>query len=133
MFFQRMAAKTDLVNTVVAQTHGLPDSLNGSVSDMLVGVCEVRPFTWIGFCRELNTYHQMRGRLSSLSTLCKRFASILRRCDVDSFLNIGRLYQEIAPMEKRIDMHIDLLRREEFREMECVSDVVKYVPPSIPI
>ena len=133
MFFQRMAAKTDLVNTVVAQTHGLPDSLNGSVSDMLVGVCEVRPFTWIRFCRELNTYHQMRGRLSSLSTLCKRFASILRRCDVDSFLNIGRLYQEIAPMEKRIDMHIDLLRREEFREMECVSDVVKYVPPSIPI
>ena len=69
----------------------------------------------------------MRGRLSSLSTLCKRFASILRRCDVDSFLNIGRLYQEIAPMEKRIDMHIDLLRREEFREMECVNDVVKCV------
>ena len=30
-------------------------------------------------------------------------------------------------MEKRIDMHIDLLRREEFREMECVSDVVKWV------
>lgn len=69
----------------------------------------------------------MRGRLSSLSTLCKRFASILRRCDVDSFLNIGRLYPEIAPMEKRIDMHIDLLRREEFREMECVNDVVKCV------
>lgn len=49
MFFQRLAAKTDLINTVVAQTHGLPDSLNGSVSDMLVGVCEVctpfsRPF-----------------------------------------------------------------------------------------
>ena len=75
----------------------------------------------------------MRGRLSSLSTLCKRFASILRRCDVDSFLNIGRLYQEIAPMEKRIDMHINLLRREEFREMECVSDIVKCVLPSVAI
>jgi len=62
----------------------------------------------------------MKGRLSSLST------SILRRCDVDSFLNVGRLYQKIAPMEKRIDMHIDLLR-EEFREMECVNDVVKWV------
>lgn len=130
MFFQRMAAKTDLVNTVVAQTHSLPDSLNGPVSDMLVGVCEVRlffPFARTGFCLELSMLHQMRGRLSSLSTLCKRFASILRRCDVDSFLNIGRLYQEIAPMEKRIDMHIDLLRREEFREMECVNDVVKRV------
>jgi dynactin 1 len=30
-------------------------------------------------------------------------------------------------MEKRIDMHINLLRREEFREMECMSDVVKCV------
>ena len=30
-------------------------------------------------------------------------------------------------------MHIDPLRREEFREMECVNDVVKCVLPSIPI
>ena len=46
---------------------------------------------------------------------------------VESFLNIGRIYPEIAPIEKRIDMHIDLLRREEFRELECVSDAAKYV------
>ena len=67
----------------------------------------------------------MRGRLSSLSTTCKRFAAILRKCDVEAFLNIGRIYAEIAPMEKRVDMHINLLRREEFRELECVSDAVK--------
>ena len=67
----------------------------------------------------------MRGRISSLSTLCRRFAAILRRCDVESFLNIGRIYPEISPLEKRIDMHVDLLRREEFREVECVSDVAK--------
>lgn len=30
-------------------------------------------------------------------------------------------------MEKRVDMHIDLLRRDEFREVECVSDIVKFV------
>jgi dynactin 1 len=72
----------------------------------------------------------MRGRISALSTLCKRFAAVMRRCDVESFLNIGRLYQEIAPMEKRLDMHVELLRRDEFREMECVSDVVKCVFPS---
>lgn len=50
MFFQRMAAKTDLVNTVIAQTHGLPDSLNGSVSDMLVGVCEVGILFILALC-----------------------------------------------------------------------------------
>ncbi|EGN93727.1 hypothetical protein SERLA73DRAFT_172019 [Serpula lacrymans var. lacrymans S7.3] len=107
LFFQRLGYKTDLINIVVAQTHGLPESLNGPVSDVLVGVCE------------------MRGRIAGLSTLCKRFAAILRHCDVESFLNIGRIYPEIAPMEKRIDMHIDLLRRDEFREMECVSDIAK--------
>lgn len=67
----------------------------------------------------------MRGRLSGLSITCQRFAAILRRCDVESFLNTGRIYAEIAPMEKRIDMHIDLLRREEFRVYECVSDAMK--------
>ncbi|PCH34381.1 dynactin [Wolfiporia cocos MD-104 SS10] len=107
LFFQRLALKIDLINTVVAQAHNLPESLNGPVSDVLVGVCE------------------MRGRLSSLSTTCKRFAAVLRRCDVESFLNIGRIYPDVAPMEKRIDMHIDLLRREEFRELECVSDAAK--------
>lgn len=68
----------------------------------------------------------MRGVIAVLSTLCKRFAAIIRHCDVESFLSIGRLFQEIAPLERRIDMHIDLLRRDEFREMECTSDINKY-------
>ena len=69
----------------------------------------------------------MRGRISHLSALCKRFAAVMRRCDPDTFLAMGRLYGEFAPMEKRIDMYIDLLRREEFKTLECVTDVGKYV------
>ncbi|KAH9486203.1 Dynactin, 150 kDa isoform [Psilocybe cubensis] len=107
LFFRRMGYKADLINNVVAHIHNLPEALNGDVTDTIVGVCE------------------MRGRISGLSTLCKRFAAVLRRCDVETFLNIGRLYPEIAPLEKRIDMHIDLLRRDEFRDMECVNDIVK--------
>ncbi|KAG6380679.1 dynein associated protein-domain-containing protein [Boletus reticuloceps] len=107
LLFQRMGLKIDLINVVVGQAHGLPESLNGDVSDTVVGICE------------------MRGRAAGLAILCKRFAAILRRCDPTSFLNIGRIYPEIAPMEKRIDMHIELLRRDEFREMEFVSDIVK--------
>ncbi|KAH8991941.1 dynein associated protein-domain-containing protein [Lactarius akahatsu] len=107
LFFQRMASKTDLINTVTAHAHNLPESLNGQVSETLVGVCE------------------MRGAIAVLSTLCKRFAAIIRHCDVESFISIGRLFQEIAPLERRIEMHIDLLRRDEFREMECTSDINK--------
>ena len=124
LFFQRLAAKADLINSIVAQSHGLPESLNGPVADLLVGICEVRTnLAWSEFFS--HAILQMRGRISTLSTLCKRFTAILRRCDVESFLNIGRIYHEISPLEKRIDLHIDLLRREEFREVECVSDVAK--------
>lgn len=107
LFFQRMASKADLINSVTARAHNLPESLNGQVSETLVGVCE------------------MRGAIAVLSTLCKRFAAVIRHCDVESFISIGRLFQEIAPLERRIDMHIDLLRRDEFREMECTSDINK--------
>ncbi|KAF8644238.1 hypothetical protein AX16_008593 [Volvariella volvacea WC 439] len=105
LFFQRIALKLDVISSIEAQIHNLPDALNGPGSETLVGVCD------------------LRARLASLSSLCKRFSGILRRCDVDSFLNIGRVYPEIAPLEKRLDMHLDLLRRDEFRESECHIDV----------
>jgi dynactin 1 len=125
LFFQRMASKTDLVNMITAQAHNLPESLNGSVSETLVGVCEVAFILIMSIRLWLLKKPQMRGAIAVLSTLCKRFAAVLRRCDVESFINIGRLFQEISPLEKRIDMHIDLLRRDEFREMECTSDINK--------
>lgn len=68
---------------------------------------------------------QMRGRIAGLSILCKRFASTLRRCEPNTFLNIGRIYSDINPLERRLDAHIDLLKREEFRSLECVTDVTK--------
>ncbi|CAE6385420.1 unnamed protein product [Rhizoctonia solani] len=107
MFFQRLAAKSELVANVVGSSHGLPESLAGSVPESLVGVCE------------------MRGRMHHLACLCKRFASVLRKCDVNTFHAVGRLFPDLSPMEKRLDMHVDLLRRDEFRIMECVSDVAK--------
>ena len=41
LFFQRLASKIDIINTFTAQAHNLPDSLTGSVSESLVGICEV--------------------------------------------------------------------------------------------
>ncbi|KAG8695388.1 hypothetical protein FRC09_009176 [Ceratobasidium sp. 395] len=107
MFFQRLAWKSELVANVVGSANGLPESLAGSVPESLVGVCE------------------MRGRVYHLACLCKRFAAVLRKCDVATFHDVGRLYPDLLPMEKRLDMHVDLLRRDEFRIMECVSDVSK--------
>lgn len=67
----------------------------------------------------------MRGRIATLSTLCQRFAAALRHAPAPAFLALGRLFADLAPMEKRVDLHVGLLRRDAFREMECVSDVLK--------
>jgi dynactin 1 len=37
-----MGEKTDLINTIVANAHGLPEALEGEVSEKLVGICEVK-------------------------------------------------------------------------------------------
>ncbi|KIY73325.1 dynactin [Cylindrobasidium torrendii FP15055 ss-10] len=105
LFFRRMATKLDIINTVVSLTHGIGENVNGSGSDVLIGVCD------------------LRTRLVGLSTICKRFATVLRKCDVQTFLDRGRVFHELAHAEKRIDLHIDLLRRDEFREFECVTDI----------
>ena len=127
MFFQRMAAKADLINSIVAQSHGLPDALNGDVNESLVRICEVRYVVqFLNFqITQPICDMQLRARVSTMSTICKRFVSVMRRCDVELFLNIGRVYTDISHFEKRIDMHIDLLSRDEFRDAECVNDVQK--------
>lgn len=51
----------------------------------------------------------------------------MRFADPGLFLSAGQLYPEISPLEKRADIHINLLAREEFREYECMHDVAKYV------
>jgi dynactin 1 len=66
---------------------------------------------------------QMRTRVAHLSILSRRFAAVLKRVDVDTFLSMGRLYPELSPLERRVDMHLDLIRRDEFREAECVMDL----------
>ena len=40
-FFQRMAAKIDIINNFVALANNLPEALTGPVSEALVGICEV--------------------------------------------------------------------------------------------
>lgn len=42
LFFERMAYKADLLCTVIESNHSVADSLNGTVPENLVGICEVR-------------------------------------------------------------------------------------------
>ena len=74
--------------------------------------------------------HDQNAKLSRLIT-CFDLASINQslhgRIILDSSgrIDLGRMLADIAPFEKRIDLHIDLLCRDEFRDAECVNDIQK--------
>lgn len=42
LFFERLAYKADLVSMVIEQKHNVAESLNTTVPENLVGICEVR-------------------------------------------------------------------------------------------
>lgn len=46
----------------------------------------------------------MRGAISDIATLRKRFAVVLRHCSGETILSIDRLHPEIALLEKPIDL-----------------------------
>lgn len=66
---------------------------------------------------------QTRVKLAHFSSLNKRFAAQLKRCEPDVFIKMGQVYREVAPTEKRIDAFIEALRREELREIDCGREI----------
>lgn len=68
----------------------------------------------------------MRGKLSHFSLLNRRFAAQLKRCSAETFVKTGGVHHELSGVEKRIDGYIELLRRDEFQEMDCVGDLVRF-------
>ena len=77
LFFQRLAAKVDLINTVVAQMHNLPEALNGPVSDVLVGICEVRPCCFM--CWNVARITTAGNRCEAVFPACRPHVSGSRR------------------------------------------------------
>ena len=101
---------------------------------MLVGIWEVCSFFFFPL-RGISPRFQRVARWGVARPAFRRTANDLPLSCVGATrihsLISGGCTGEIAPMEKRIDMHVDLLRREEFRGVECVSDVAKSAVPFI--
>ncbi|KAK4702285.1 dynactin 1, partial [Phenoliferia sp. Uapishka_3] len=109
LFFERLASKADLISMVIEQNHNVTDSLNNTVPEALVGICETR------------------AKLGRFSALNKRFAAQLKRCSPEIFLKMGRVYREVVGTEKRLDSFIEMLRKEELRETECGREVDGFI------
>lgn len=66
---------------------------------------------------------QTRTKLARFNAVSQRFAAQLKRCSPDVFIRMGRIYHDVAGVEKRLDHFIEALAREEFRETECAREL----------
>ncbi|WOO77325.1 Dynactin, isoform [Vanrija pseudolonga] len=105
LFFNRVAAKIDMLANAVSQMHGLPAALQDVHSERLVGVCE------------------LRGKLRQFATLNRRFAAVMRRTDPEDYVSFGRVVPEVAGVEGKVDAWIGLVKSEEFNEGDCVREL----------
>ncbi|GAA5897736.1 hypothetical protein JCM8208_000245 [Rhodotorula glutinis] len=109
LFFERIAYKVDLVNSFIEQSHSVSEALDDVVPEELGRICEAR------------------AKLAHFAALNKRFAAHLQRCPPDVFLKMGRVYREVAGIERRVDSFIEALRKEELRESECGKEVDGFI------
>lgn len=110
MFFTRLAAKTDLVSTVIEQTNNISESTNSTVTEVVLVACD------------------SRSKLVRLSALANRFAAFIRSCRPESFIKMGGVYQELLSAEKKMDAFIEACKREELKEGDVGKEIERFLP-----
>lgn len=109
LLFDRLVGKSEILISAFCQVHGLPEALQEAKNDQLGGICEIR------------------GLLTRFGNLLHRFAAVASRLSAPEFLTIASRSADMVPLEGRIDVWIDQIKRNEFSERECLSELDRCV------
>lgn len=105
LFFYRVAAKVDMLVSVISNIHGLPNALQNATSEALVGTCE------------------LRGKLRSFAMLNRRFAAVMRRAGPDDYIGFGKVVGELVGVEVKVNGWVSMAKADEFSEGDCARDL----------
>lgn len=106
LLFKRLAFKAELMNKHLEQQYGISDKIaQNHIPSDLVSICEIRQkLAWFG-------------------DLAKRFVSYIEGCPVEVFVKMGQVYHDLIGTERRLNAWVELLRKEELKESDCVVDL----------
>ncbi len=105
LFWERITSKAELLVSIICQIHGLPDALQESRNEQLVGICE------------------LKGQLTLFASLTRRFASITKRSTPEDYLALAAMLPEVVSLERPFDTWIELMKRDEFQERDCAVEL----------
>ncbi|GES86297.1 dynactin 1 [Rhizophagus clarus] len=109
LLLKRLVFKSELIIKQVDQIHNIPEKLNTTVPEELIAVCE------------------FRQKLAWFSDIAKRLVSFVNACPVDTFLKMGQVYHDLVGTERRLHGIVDLLRKEDLKEADCIEDVQRSI------
>lgn len=117
LFFERIRQKADIIKNVIEMHYDIPRQLERSEAtascpppnEMLISIC------------------QMRRHLAHFTAVSRQISAIVGHGSTGAFIRSGRMYKELLPVERRMDMYMDALRKEELKESECVSDLMRFI------
>ncbi|CAG8525134.1 15381_t:CDS:10 [Acaulospora morrowiae] len=109
LLLKRLVFKSELIAKQIEQIHNIPEKLSSTVPEELIAVCE------------------LRQKLAWFSDLSKRFVSFVSGCPVETFLKMGQVYHDLVGTERRIQVIVNLLRKEELKEAERIVDVQRSI------
>ncbi|KAF9169409.1 hypothetical protein BGX21_007549 [Mortierella sp. AD011] len=110
LLFKRLSFKSELMSKHLEQQYGISDKIaQNSVPSELVPICEVRQkLTWFG-------------------DMAKRFISYIEGCPVEVFSKMGQVYHDLVGTERRLNTWVELLRKEELKESDCIVDLQRAI------
>ncbi|KAG0253457.1 hypothetical protein BG011_006358 [Mortierella polycephala] len=110
LLFKRLSFKSELMNKHLEQQYGITEKITqNAIPTELVPICEVRQkLAWFG-------------------DLAKRFISYIEGCPVEVFSKMGQVYHDLIGTERRLNSWVELLRKEELKESDCVVDLQRAI------
>ena len=70
---------------------------------------------------------QMRQKLTHLAGVSRRLIAYMETCPVESYVALGRTYHEISAMERKLDGMMEVLKKEDLKGEELVTEVQRWV------
>ncbi|KAI9618516.1 hypothetical protein H4Q26_012337 [Puccinia striiformis f. sp. tritici PST-130] len=133
MFFTRLAAKTDLVSSVIEQTNNISEISNGTVTEVILIACDVSvlPSTPPKILRSSSksfSYYRLDLNWQDFRHFPTDLplSSDLVLPKVSS--KMGGVYQELLLAEKKMDVFIDACKREELKEGDIGKEIERFLP-----
>ncbi|KAG9326764.1 hypothetical protein KVV02_008654 [Mortierella alpina] len=110
LLFKRLSFKSELMNKHLEQQYGIAEKITqNTIPSELIPICEVRQkLAWFG-------------------DLAKRFVSYVEGCPVEVFAKMGQVYHDLVGTERRLNTWVELLRKEELKESDCVVDLQRAI------